>query len=306
MDRIHEAQRVTWIGFWINLVLSIVKMLAGYFGASTAVLADGVHSLSDFVTDVVVVVFVRVSGKRDDEDHRYGHGKFETFASLLISLALFAVAIGLFASAAKGILAFLHGNPLSEPSWLAFAAAFLSIVSKEWLFRFTFIKGKRINSPAVIANAWHHRSDAFSSIATVLGVGAAILLGGSWRVLDPIAGMLVSLFIIRVAYTLGLPSVQELLEAALPKDVEAEIIKTIHAVPGVRATHRLRTRRIGKDFAIDVHVKLDSDISFIKSHDIATDIERSLRLAFGNDTHLNIHTEPFEPENRKPDWAVVE
>jgi len=293
MNRVKEARKVTWIGFAVNMVLTIFKIIAGIVGKSTAMIADGIHSLSDFVTDVLVILFIGISDKDKDDDHRYGHGKFETFATLLISLALILVGIGIFWSGLSKIIQVFQGEVLEQPTYLALVAALVSIVSKESLFWYTKFVGDKINSNAVIANAWHHRSDALSSIGTALGISGAIFLGESWRILDPIAGVIVSIFILKVAFELGMPSVHELLERSLPKETEKSIIETIESHPDVIFQHNLKTRKIGNIFAIDVHIKLDKDISFVKSHDVATEIEVSLREKFGAKTVTNIHTEPY-------------
>ncbi|MDD2490857.1 MAG: cation diffusion facilitator family transporter [Bacteroidales bacterium] len=292
-NRGKEAKRVTIVGFFVNLVLTLAKITAGILGKSAAMLADGVHSLSDFVTDIVVIAFVNVSGKDSDDNHKYGHGKFETFATLIISLALAGVGIGIFINGLEKIIEYLNGREIEQPGMIALWAALISIVSKEILFRYTIIVGKRINSPAVIANGWHHRSDAFSSLGTALGISGAIFLGESWRILDPIAGIVVSLFIMKVSYDLGMPSVKELLEASLPKDVVNEIETIINTHPDVIKYHHLKTRKVGTLYAIDVHIKLNKEISFVRSHDIATEIELSIREKYGNGTHINIHTEPL-------------
>ena len=292
-NRGKEAKRVTIVGFFVNLVLTLAKITAGILGKSAAMLADGVHSLSDFVTDIVVIAFVNVSGKDSDDNHKYGHGKFETFATLIISLALAGVGIGIFINGLEKIVEYLNGREIEQPGMIALWAALISIVSKEILFRYTIIVGKRINSPAVIANGWHHRSDAFSSLGTALGISGAIFLGESWRILDPIAGIVVSLFIMKVSYDLGMPSVKELLEASLPKDVVNEIETIINTHPDVIKYHHLKTRKVGTLYAIDVHIKLNKEISFVRSHDIATEIELSIREKYGNGTHINIHTEPL-------------
>ena len=242
---------------------------------------------------MLVILFIGISDKDKDDDHRYGHGKFETFATLLISLALILVGIGIFWSGLSKIIQVFQGEVLEQPTYLALVAALVSIVSKESLFWYTKIVGDKINSNAVIANAWHHRSDALSSIGTALGISGAIFLGESWRILDPIAGVIVSIFILKVAFELGMPSVHELLERSLPKETEKSIIETIESHPDVIFQHNLKTRKIGNIFAIDVHIKLDKDISFVKSHDVATEIEVSLREKFGAKTVTNIHTEPY-------------
>lgn len=292
MNRTQQAKRITWIGFAINLVLTAFKIMAGLLGKSTAMFADGIHSLSDFITDLFVLLFMNISGRERDDDHRYGHGKYETFATLLISVMLLAVGIGILWNGVDKVLQVIRGEVLEQPGMLALYAAIVSILFKEVLFQYTKKVGDRIKSDAVIANAWHHRSDAFSSIGTALGIGGAIYLGESWRILDPIAGIVVSFFILTVGVKLGLPSVQELLEQSLPKHTEDEIIQIIEAHPDVKLQHNLKTRKIGDIFAIDVHIKLDRDISFVHSHDVATDIEVALREKFGEKTVTNIHTEP--------------
>ncbi|OJV40878.1 MAG: cation-efflux pump [Bacteroidales bacterium 36-12] len=293
MERVKEAKKVTWIGFVVNFILTAFKIVAGITGKSTAMIADGVHSLSDFVTDVLVILFMGISGKDKDQDHRYGHGKYETFATLLISLALLVVAVGIFWSGATKVIQVFVGVVLEQPSYIALWAAIISVISKEILYRYTKKVGGKIDSNAVIANAWHHRSDAFSSIGTTLGITGAIFLGEQWRILDPIAGLIVSFFIAKVAIQLGMPSVHELLERSLPQETEDIIIELINSHPDVIFHHNLKTRKIGNIYAIDVHIKLDKNISFVKSHDIATDIEVRLRKKFGEKTVTNIHTEPY-------------
>jgi len=292
-NRTKIAEKVTLIGFFVNLVLTVAKISAGIIGKSSAMIADGVHSLSDFATDIVVIAFVNISGKESDENHKYGHGKFETFATLIISLVLFGVGIGVLINGSKSIMSALKGVQPEAPGYIALAAAIVSIISKEILFRYTIVEGKKINSDAVIANGWHHRSDAFSSFGTTIGIGGAIFLGESWRILDPIAGVIVSFFIMKVAIDLAMPSIRELLESSLPPDVveEIEVILTNH--PDIQAYHHLRTRKIGSIYAIDVHIKLNRSITFVRSHDIATEIEWSLRKRFGNGTQIIIHTEPL-------------
>ena len=293
MDRIKEAKKVTWIGFFINLILTVFKILAGIFGKSTAMIADGVHSLSDFVTDVLVIVFVGISGKEKDNDHHYGHGKYETFATMLISMILMLVGIGIFWSGFTRVIDFFQGKAIEEPSVIALIAAIVSIFSKEWLYRFTKKTGEKIKNYAVVANAWHHRSDAFSSIGTAIGIAGAIYLGESWRILDPIAGMVVSIFIIKVATEIGLPSMHELLEKSLPVEIEKEIAEVIENNPEVKFHHNLKTRKVGYIYVIDVQIKLDKEISFVKSHDVATEVEVELKRKYGEKTVINIHTEPY-------------
>ena len=286
--------RVTIVGSVVNFLLLLFKFFAGIMGHSAAMLADAVHSLSDFVTDIIVIVFVRISSKPEDEGHDYGHGKYETLATAIIGIILLGVGFGIFWNGASSIYRFLHGGSLQEPGMLALIAALVSVAFKEALYRYTVFKGKRLNSQAVVANAWHHRSDALSSIGTAIGIGGAILLGNHWRVLDPIAAVVVSLFIMKVAIKLLVPCVDELLEKSLPADVENEIQKIILSFPGVSSPHHLRTRRIGNYYAIEVHVRMDGKITLEEAHRTATAIENTLKEQFGKGTHVGIHVEPVK------------
>ncbi len=293
-SREKEIYKVTLCGGAVNLLLLVFKFVAGVAAHSSAMIADAVHSLSDFVTDIVVIAFVRISGKPQDEDHEYGHGKYETFATALIGAALLIVGIGIFADSASGIVGFMRGERLEAPGMLAFVAALVSVLSKEAVYRYTVIKGRRLNSKAVIANAWHHRSDALSSVGTMAGIGGAIFLGDTWRVLDPLAALVVSLFIIRVAWQLVKPSIDELLEKSLPKEMEDTITAVILSFKGVRSPHHLRTRYIGNTIAIEVHIRLDGSMTLSEAHDITKRIEAALKEKFGERTHIGIHMEPWK------------
>lgn len=293
-SREKEIYKVTLCGGAVNLLLLVFKFVAGVTAHSSAMIADAVHSLSDFVTDIVVIAFVRISGKPQDEDHDYGHGKYETFATALIGAALLIVGIGIFADSASGIVGFMSGERLEAPGMLAFVAALVSVLSKEAVYRYTVIKGRRLNSKAVIANAWHHRSDALSSVGTMAGIGGAIFLGDTWRVLDPLAALVVSLFVIRVAWQLVKPSIDELLEKSLPKDMEDSITAVILSFKGVRSPHHLRTRYIGNTIAIEVHIRLDGSMTLSEAHDITKRIEAALKEKFGERTHIGIHMEPWK------------
>lgn len=293
MAREKKAARVTWVGFFTNLLLSTAKIIAGVVGRSSAMIADGIHSLSDFITDFIVIIFIKISAKHEDNDHPYGHGKFETFATMLISFALFIVAIGIFYSGSVKIYEVLNGRVIERPTYLALIMAAVSIVVKEILYWYTIIVGRKIESPAVIANGWHHRSDAFSSIGTLIGISGAMFLGERWRILDPITSVIVGIFIIGVAYKLARPSIQELLEMSLPEEIEHSIEQKIQATPGVITFHHLRTRKNGNTFIIDMHIKVDPHSSIVEAHDIATHVENNLKTAFGKRTQINVHIEPY-------------
>lgn len=293
--RQHAIYRVTIVGAVLNLVLIIFKMLAGILGRSGAMVADAVHSLSDFVTDVIVLVFVRISNKPRDVDHDYGHGKYETLATALIGVLLFVVGVGVLAGGCSSILAYLRGETLGQPGMVALWAAVVSVVMKEWLYRYTRAVGRRANSKAVVANAWHHRSDALSSVGTMVGVGGAILLGEDWRVLDPLAAVVVSVFILKVSADLVRPCVDELLEKSLPEDMERDITRLVLSAGGVAHLHNLCTRRIGNNVAIEFHICMDGNLSLTEAHRTASHIEELLREAYGERTHIVIHVEPLEP-----------
>ena len=293
MTREQEIYKVTLLGSIGNLLLLTFKFIAGVLGNSAAMIADAVHSLSDFLTDIVVLIFVRISAKPQDESHDYGHGKFETIASFFIALALSAAAIGIIYSGAKSLVEWMQGGTLPAPSSLALWAALISIIVKEILYRYTARRGKALQSQAMIANAWHHRSDALSSIAAAIGIGGAILLGNRWTVLDPLASVVVGIMLVKVAVVLLKTSMSELTEGSLPADVEDEIIRIVRLFPEVQQPHNLRTRRIGNRIAIEVHVRMDGNKTLCESHAQATAIEQRLKERFGPQTHVTIHMEPM-------------
>lgn len=254
--------------------------------------ADAVHSASDFATDLVVLVFVKISAKPKDDDHDYGHGKYETLATLIIGLALAAVGIGIFVSGARSIVHVLGGGTIPSPEPIALVAAVVSIVAKEWLYRYTVAVGRRVESSSVIANAWHHRSDAFSSIGTLIGIGCAYFLGGKWRIADPIAAIVVAALIVKVAIGLVRSGLDELLEKSLPADVENEILEILTANPAVTMPHNLRTRRIGSGIAIDAHIRVDGNMTVLEAHQHTIEIEKALKERFGDNTIVSLHVEP--------------
>ncbi len=291
-NRQKEIYKVTIVGSICNFLLLVFKFSAGFLGQSAAMIADAVHSLSDFVTDIIVLVFVRISGKPQDKDHDYGHGKYETLATALIGVILFFVGLGIMWNGLVSVWAFFKGESLEEPGMLALIAALVSIVLKEAIYRYTVWVGKRVDSQSVVANAWHHRSDAFSSVGTAVGIGGAILLGPQWRVLDPLAAVVVSIFIIKVAVELIGPTVDELMEKSLPDEVEDEILRAVTGVPGVFDPHNLRTRKIGNAYSVTVHVRMDGNLTVNQSHEITRSIESAIRGILGAGTFVSVHVEP--------------
>lgn len=292
--REKEIYKVTIIGAIGNLLLLIFKFIAGFLSSSAAMIADAVHSLSDFLTDIVVMIFVRISSKEEDENHHYGHGKFETLATVIIGIVLIAVGLGIMKNGITSIIEVAKGNTIKAPGIIALVAAIVSIIVKEILYRYTVIKGKKLDSPSVVANAWHHRSDAFSSTGTTLGIGGAILLGNKWTILDPIAAVVVSVFILKVAYQLTKAGLDELLEKSLPKEIEKKIIETLLSFDEISSPHHLRTRRIGKSYSIEVHIRMDGEMSLYDAHQITVDIEKKLKEELHKDIFINIHMEPVK------------
>ncbi|MDE6086484.1 MAG: cation diffusion facilitator family transporter [Muribaculaceae bacterium] len=292
-DREKQIYRVTLLGTIVNISLVILKLAGGIIGRSSAMIADAIHSISDFLTDIIVLIFVRIAGKPRDQGHDYGHGKFETLATLIIGCLLSLAGIALMIEGIEKVAASINGQELPRPTLLALIAAVVSICAKEWLYRYTVMTGKHLNSQAVIANAWHHRSDAISSIGTLIGIAGAMFLGEKYRILDPIAAIIVSIFIIKSGYDIMKPCFAELLEASLPPDVEQEILKTVKNIDGIKYVHNLRTRRIGNNIAIDLHAKMNGDMSLNEAHAIATKAEQAIREKWGKDSFINIHMEPI-------------
>ena len=283
---------MTLIGGAVNVLLLLIKFVAGIVGHSAAMVADAVHSLSDFLTDIVVLMFVRISGKPKDKSHDYGHGKYETLAMTIIGLALLAVAIGILYSGITKIIDWANGEDLVAPDLLALWAALLSIVTKEGVYRYSIMKAHQLNSQAVEANAWHHRSDALSSIGTAIGIGGAIFLGHRWAVLDPLASTIVGFFIVKVSVDLLRNGIGDLMEQSLPDAVEEEILGLVASLPDVESPHDLRTRRIGNHYAIEMHILTDGDITLREAHDKASEVENLLREKYGEETHVVVHVEP--------------
>ena len=294
MERNKEIYKVTLVGGIVNVILLLFKFVAGIMGHSAAMVADAVHSLSDFVTDVIVIIFVHISGKPKDKSHDYGHGKYETLAMTIIGVALLAVAIGIVYGGVTKIIDWVGGEQLEAPGMLALWAALLSVVLKEGVYHYSMIKARELQSQAVEANAWHHRSDALSSIGTAIGIGGAIFLGQRWTVLDPVASVIVGLFIIKVAVFLLRDGIGDLMEQSLPDEVEAEILQLAGSIEGVCEPHDLCTRRIGNHYAIELHILMDGHITLCEAHDKASEVEDLLRQHYGNETHISVHVEPKE------------
>lgn len=304
MDRQKETYRVTIAGSIINILLLAFKFAAGILGHSAAMIADAIHSLTDFVTDAIVLVFVRLGSKPTDHDHDYGHGKYETLASAIIGVSLLVVGMMICYSGVTKTYHAMCGEPLQQPGFIALAAAVASVVLKEWAYRFTVRVGRRCHSEAVVANAWHHRSDALSSVGTTVGIGGAIILGEKWAVLDPLTAIVVSFFIMKAAWSVLSKAVDELTDGSLPKETEDEIESIVSEDKDVSVVHNLCTRRIGNRIAIEMHVRMPGETSLYVAHHHATEIEQRLKQRFGADTHISIHLEPVKVNGHYEDPAV--
>ncbi len=292
-DRFTKANRVVWIGFLANALLTVFKLMAGIFGRSAAMIADAIHSISDFMTDLVIAGSLKVAARPRDGNHKYGHGKVETLAAAFVGGVLLLVGVGILYSGIKNIIGHFGDDPLHRPGMIALYAAVLSIAIKEVLFRYTIQTGKKVNSTVLVANAWHHRSDVYSSLATLAGIAGAIFLGNQWIILDPIAAILVSFFIFKVAFMIVREALLELIETSLPSSKEKEIITIAGNVKGVHNPHDLKTRKIGSNIAIDMHIQVKQHLNVKEAHDITVELEKCLRDKYGDDTHISVHTEPL-------------
>ena len=292
-----RARKVIWLGFFANTFLIILKITAGIFAKSAAMVADGVHSISDFATDLVVVSSLSVAHRPKDHNHKYGHGKVETLATSFVGGVLILVACGLLISGVSKIYGVWQGEVLQRPGFGALYAALASIIIKEILFRYTIKIGRMTSSQAVLANAWHHRSDVYSSFGTLLGIGGAIFLGNQWVILDPLAAVVVALFIFRIGFKITRDTLFELIETSLPKEHEDEILQIASGVNGVHEPHDLKTRKIGNQIAIDIHIRVKSHLNIEEAHKISVELEKSFRKAYGEQTFISIHAEPLKNKN---------
>ena len=293
-NRTREIQRVTLWGVLGNIALTVVKFIAGIVGCSAAMLADAVHSASDLVSDIIVIALARLSAQGRDKSHDYGHGKFETLATVIVSILLLAVGVEMIISSYEQVCSVADGNTLPAPGNIALCAAVVSIAAKEFLYQWTVRVGKRLSSQVVIANAWHHRTDAFSSIGSLVGIGGAILLGGEWTILDPLVGGVISVIIIVVAVKMVVPALAELTETSLPEETEQQILGIARSVDGVNDVHDLKTRQCGPYCIADFHLVVDPHMNILTAHEITVRIEERLREVFGIEMQINIHVEPSE------------
>lgn len=284
--RFRASRKVTIVGAVANIILSVGKIVAGVIGNSPVMIADGVHSASDLVSDAVVVWGMQLGKARPDADHPYGHGRYETLATLFLALALFAVAIGIIVDAVSRLE---HPELIAPPEMIALWAAILSIAIKEALYHYTVIVGKKFNAKAIIANAWHHRSDAISSVAALAGIGGAML---GVPLLDPVAAVAVAVIVGKMGLEFARDSIKEFADAAIDETIHENINKMVAAVPEVQDAHFLRGRQMGSDILIDVHIEVHPFISVSEGHQIAEKVRYSLleQIKEVNDVMVHVDT----------------
>jgi cation diffusion facilitator family transporter len=294
-SRHQEASRVTWASVVINILLTIVKFIIGLIGGSAAMLADAIHSASDFATDFAVLIGMQLSKRPQDQDHPYGHGKYETLAAVLIGIALCVLGVSLALQAGHTVYdALCHNDWPTAPSMITIWAGVLSIVVKEGLYQWTAHVARKIQSDALLANAWHHRSDALTSIAAVIGISAAACLGGRWVLLDASMAILIGVVLIWIAWKIIHDSVDKLLEQGMSQEENNRILEIIRAVPDAVEPHHLRSRRVGSIAVIEMHFRVNPHMSVVQGHAIASQIETLLYNAFGKDAILTLHVEPLK------------
>lgn len=290
----EKAKKATVLSFLINCILSITKLTVGILGKSGALLADGIHSFSDLVTDVIVFISIKITQKPADNSHNYGHGKVEIVATVMISIALSIAGFSIGKDGVMELIDFAKGVPQESPAGMVLIVAAASFIIKEILFRYTISVGKSMGSEVLIANAMHQRSDAWSSLGVLLGAGGAFVLGSGFAYLDSIAQIIVSLFIFRAAYKILVPNIGQLVDAALDKKEIEEIEKILDNNLDIMGYHNMRTRKIGVMYAIDIHVLVEPELNISKAHDISTDIEYKIKERMDKKCLISIHIEPYK------------
>jgi len=293
-QRYRDVRKVTLIGSVLDFVLGVVKILVGWLANSQALIADGIHSFSDLLTDFMVLYAAKHSHQAADETHPYGHGRIETLATVSLGLVLTGIGIGIAYSAVQRLN---EPDVLLEFSAVAALVAAVSIVSKEWIYRYTMAAARRLRSEMLMANAWHSRSDAFSSIVVLVGLGG-VMLGHAY--LDAVAAVMVAAMIAKIGFDLVRSSSQELIDSALEPDKVSAIREHIHAVNGVRSAHTLRTRKSAGNAFVDVHIQVDPRLSVSEGHQIADAVRQRLLQQIDEVTDVTIHIDPENDEASSP------
>jgi cation diffusion facilitator family transporter len=291
-ERAQTGARITWRVAGANLGLSLLKILAGYFGHSQAVLADGVHSASDFVTDILLLVSLRIAAKPPDADHQYGHKRVETLMAAAFGLILVGVGASFIRSGVIRIDQIVNHGLRYEIGWIATAGALVTAICKEYLYHYNLRWGQRLNNQGIVANAWENRSDAMSSFGTFVGVTAVVVGGQRWTVLDPIITVIVAVLIIRFALGILLPNINILIGRSADQDVVESIRAAAESIPGVQDAHNIRTRFEGSDLAVDLHLDVLPTISVASGHELAEQVEKRIKASVPTVEEVIVHVEP--------------
>ena len=272
-----------------NVLLMTFKFIASILGHSSAMIADAVHSLSDFITDLIVLVFVKISAKPQDESHDYGHGKFETFATFFVGLALVAAAIGIITTGGIKLMSWMGGEELEAPGQLALWAALVSLLVKEGLFRYTRRVARKVSSPALMAGAWHHRSDALSSVGALIGIGGAML---GFPAADAAASLVICVFIGKAAFDISSEAVRGMVDRSADAETEEAIRRSVLNVAGVEGVDLLHTRSFGSRVYVEIEIRADGRLSLFEAHAIAEDVHNRVEAAFPQVKHIMVHVNP--------------
>lgn len=294
-ERTKKILEVTLLGSASNILLVILKLVVGVLGHSSALIAEAINSISDFATDLIALIFIRISGKPQDDDHHYGHGKYETLASVVMAVVMMSVGLLLLFHSVRDVYGLLFlGLVLPSPSILPLIIALVSLVVKELLYRYTSRWAHRLKSSALKAKAADHRGDTLALLAVSLGLAGAIFLGDQYLFLEPMAAAIVSLFILRMGWAVLRPAFCELTEESLPAHIEDEIRQIACQIPNIKGISKLRTRSIGERYAIELDILVNGTITVTEGHDITLSLEEALYSRFGEMTHVTIHVEPAE------------
>ncbi|MDD2501002.1 MAG: cation diffusion facilitator family transporter [Geobacter sp.] len=289
-ERFDKAEKIIQVGFWVNAVLMVMKLAAGYWGRSDAVFADGIESACDFIAIGSTMIALKLGRQPYDEQHPYGHGRAESLAALLISLVICATGIWIFVDAVQTILR----HDFKAPGWIAVAAAALTIIIKEWLYRFSSATGTLLESPSLLAIAQDHRKDAMTSIATLAGVAGAFL---GWGIMDPLAAALTSFFILHIGWETFRGAAHDLMDGSVHGEYIQDVTKLAEAVEHVEHVHEIRARRSGQYIIIDLKLDMDPDMTVKQSHDVATEVKRRIFERFSNVGDVMIHINPHDEEH---------
>lgn len=287
----YIANKVSFVTLIMNLVLSIFKALAGIIGHSGAMISDAIHSASDVLSTVVVMIGITFSNKEEDDDHQYGHEKLESVCAIIVAVMLFVTACGIGKSGIEMLFALYNGETIKTPTTIALVAAGVSIAMKEWMYWYTKIPAKKIGSQALLADAWHHRSDALSSIGSLIGIGGAMM---GFAFLDPLVSVIICLIIIKVALDISKEAVDQIVDKVADKETVETIKKAVVEIDGVKRIDDLKTRVHATKLYVDLEIAVDGDLSMRQAHDIAERVHDNVENAVETVKHIMVHVNPYE------------